>query len=89
MSGLSSNVFNKLFLKKDQKKTIEGLAYLSKKLSVTNGNQNFYFLTEYNSTTIRNSDIWGIILGCYRYILGYKKDHYYYSQKDLNIYNKA
>ena len=80
---------HQLFLKKDQKKTIKGLDYLAKKISRPTGNENFYFAQDSNYPHVNNTDIWGILLGAYRRVLGFKKDHYAYRGQCLLINDYA
>lgn len=78
-----------LFAKEKHNNKIAGLDFLNNKLATPNGNNYLYYLSDYGSTTIRNSDIWGIILGCYRRILGYDKDYYYHESRGMTIFDYA
>ena len=78
-----------LFAKEKHDNKIAGLDFLNNKLATPNGNNYLYYLSDYGSTTIRNSDIWGVILGCYRRILGYDKDYYYHESRGITIFDYA
>ena len=78
-----------LFAKEKHDNIIAGLDFLNNKLATPNGNNYLYYLPNFGSTTIRNSDIWGVILGCYRRILGYDKDYYYHGSRGMTIFDYA
>lgn len=56
---------------------LTGLSIMGTKLRSENGENRYYhstLRTNYRRTTISTEDLWGLLLGCYRIILGYTND---------------
>lgn len=77
-----------LFVKTDQKKPVGGLRFLSEKLCAQNGNDYQYLYQELGFVTIKNRDIWGMLLGCYRRVFHSKNDNYS-NRSNRSIFNYA
>lgn len=77
------NLFSK------SKQQLTGLVVLGQKYKAIANGESRYYSQEFSRPGIVTSDIWGLILGCYRIIIGYTNDDWYndaYHKLSLDAY---
>ena len=66
--------------------SVTGLNYLNELYKNGKDGFSYYITTERGQVCLNRNDIWGLILSCYRYVIGYRKDwNDYDSYKNMGL----